>query len=268
MNIGCGINLSYNELPVYDNLYMNMLDNKICIVILDNKNGFNILDGQTLSELNSCISFIEDNVEILSVIITGKGTKSFSAGADIKEMAEMNYEESKKYSRLAMDTFLKIYNGKKVYFSTINGIALGGGIELSLYCDFRIASQKAKMGNPEVKLGITCGFGGTQMLGKIIGLSNARRLLLTGEIINAEEALKIGLVDYVFEDSILIEESIKIATNISNFSCDAVKKMKYLINESSNLSVEEGLNIENELFSELFKEEKTMRKLREYLNKK
>jgi len=180
----------------------------------------------------------------------------------------MDYHSSREYSKLAMNTFMKIYESNKMYIAAINGIALGGGVEITLFCDLRIASDSSTFGNPEVSLGITCGFSGTQMLSRIIGISNAKDMLLTGRRIDAKDALNKGLVNYLYSQEELMEKTIEIAKGISKNSYNALQKTKYLVNRSIDLQIKEGLELETEIFSQCFNSDESKKFMEAFLLKK
>ncbi len=181
------------------------------------------------------------------LIITGIG-KAFVAGADISEMKDMNAEQGREFGSLGSKVFRKIELMKKPVIAAINGFALGGGCELSMCCDIRIASSNAKFGQPEVSLGIIPGFAGTQRLSRIVGMAKAKELIFTGNMIKAEEAYNIGLVNKVVESDSLMEEAMKMATKIASNGQIAVKYSKVAINRGYEVDFEAGNEIETSLF--------------------
>jgi|LGVF01.1.fsa_nt_gb enoyl-CoA hydratase len=207
----------------------------------------NALDSEVLNELNSAIEYIEKDEEIYVLIITGIG-KAFVAGADISEMKDMNAEQGREFGSLGSKVFRKIELMKKPVIAAINGFALGGGCELSMCCDIRIASSNAKFGQPEVSLGIIPGFAGTQRLSRIVGMAKAKELIFTGNMIKAEEAYNIGLVNKVVESDSLMEEAMKMATKIASNGQIAVKYSKVAINRGYEVDFEAGNEIETSLF--------------------
>ena len=165
------------------------------IMTIDRQEALNALNSQVLADLDAAIDQAENDGEIYVVILTGAG-RSFVAGADIAEMKEFSSIDGKKFGVYGGEVFLKLGNMSKPVIAAVNGFALGGGCELSMACDIRLASEKAKFGQPEVGLGITPGFGGTQRLARIVGVSNAMELILTAKTVKAEEAERIGLVRF------------------------------------------------------------------------
>lgn len=234
--------------------YKNFLIKKeenISIIYFNRPNSLNALNSDVLKELNMIIENITNDNSVDVIIITGNG-KAFVAGADISEMKDMNSNEARDFAKLGLDVFRKIELLNKPVIAAINGYALGGGCELLLSCDIKIASDKAKFGQPEVGLGITPGFGGTQRLARLVGLNKAKELIFTGDIIDSNEALRIGLVNRVVEHDLLIEESIKLAKKISKNAQIAVRFAKEAINYGYETDLETALNIEKNLFSLCF----------------
>ena len=165
----------------------------LAIVTINRPKALNALNSETLKDLDTVLEDLEKDSNVYAVILTGAGEKSFVAGADIAEMKDLNEEQGKEFGILGNNVFRRLEKLEKPVIAAISGFALGGGCELAMACDIRIASEKAKFGQPEVGLGITPGFGGTQRLARIVGLGKAKELIYTCEIINAEEAYRIGL---------------------------------------------------------------------------
>ncbi|OOB75128.1 crotonase, partial [Clostridium haemolyticum] len=170
-------------------------ENNIAIVTINRPEALNALNTNTLNELDLVVDEVAKDDNILVVILTGAGEKAFVAGADISEMKDKNVMEGRKFGLLGNKIFRKVETLEKPVIAAVNGFALGGGCELSMACDIRIASQKAKFGQPEVSLGITPGFGGTQRLARHIGMGMAKELIYSAKNINADEAFRIGLVN-------------------------------------------------------------------------
>jgi len=174
--------------------------NNILYLTINRESKLNALNYQTLEEIKNIFDEVSDNKEIKGVIMTGAGEKSFVAGADISEIAELNELNARKFAEYGQEVFTTIENCHKPVIAVINGFALGGGCELSMACHIRVASANAKFGQPEVNLGIIPGYGGTQRLTYLVGRGKANELMMTADIIDAEEALKLGLVNHVLED--------------------------------------------------------------------
>ncbi|WP_146951013.1 enoyl-CoA hydratase-related protein, partial [Clostridium beijerinckii] len=171
----------------------------LAIVTINRPKALNALNSETLKDLDAVLEDLEKDSNMYTVIVTGAGEKSFVAGADISEMKDLNEEQGKKFGILGNNVFRRLEKLDKPVIAAISGFALGGGCELAMSCDIRIASVKAKFGQPEAGLGITPGFGGTQRLARIVGPGKAKELIYTCDLINAEEAYRIGLVNKVVE---------------------------------------------------------------------
>ncbi len=226
-------------------------DENIGIIKLDNPKTLNALNVETLNDLDQGIEALGKDPEIFVIIITGNG-KAFVAGADISEMVEMNAEEGRQFADFGSKVFRKIELLEKPVIAAVNGYALGGGCELSMACDLRIASNKAKFGQPEVGLGITPGFAGSQRLPRLVGLGKAKELIFTGDIIDAETAKEIGLVNKVVDLENLMHESLEMAKKIAKNGQMAVGYSKTAINKGYDLDFESGNEIEKMLFGLCF----------------
>ncbi|WML34472.1 short-chain-enoyl-CoA hydratase [Clostridium sp. OS1-26] len=227
-------------------------NDKVAIISINRPKALNALNSETLKELDCVIDMIAEDNEIYAVILTGAGEKAFVAGADITEMKDMSVAEGRKFGILGNKVFRKIDLLEKPVIAAVNGFALGGGCELSMACDIRIASTNAKFGQPEVGLGITPGFGGTQRLARIAGMAIAKELIFTGRIIKAEEALRVGLVNKVVELDKVMEEAISFANTIASQAPIAVKYCKAAINRGMQCDIETALMYESEVFGECF----------------
>lgn len=226
-------------------------EDKIAIITINRPKALNALNSETLIELDLAIDEISKDDEIYALILTGEG-KAFVAGADITEMKDLDVMGGRKFGILGNKIFRKLETLEKPVIAAVNGFALGGGCELSMACDIRIASSRAKFGQPEVGLGITPGFGGTQRLARLIGTGMAKQLIYTGDIINAEEALRIGLVNKVVEPEQLLEEVKLLAKKIVNNAPIAVKLSKTAINRGMQMDIDTALMYEAEIFGECF----------------
>lgn len=235
----------------YEFLKESIVDNNILIVTIDRQKALNALNAQLIDELNAYFTELENRDEISVVIVTGAG-RAFVAGADIVTMSELNAYQGAAWGKKGMDTFLKVEKLNKPVIAAVNGFALGGGCELSLACDLRIASNKAKFGQPEVGLGITPGFGGTQRLARAIGPAKAKELIYTAEVISAEEAYEIGLVNKVVEHEELMDAAIEMARKIAKNSAVAVRYAKDAINTGLQTDIDSGMDIERAHFGLCF----------------
>lgn len=242
-------------------------EGNIATLSINNPKSLNALNYDTLKEIEVGINLVENDEEIYVLIITGEG-KSFVAGADIVEMEKLNSQEGRNFGKIGSDIFRKIELMEKPVIGAINGFALGGGCELAMSCDIRIAGEKAKFGQPEVTLGITPGFGGTQRLPKLVGIAKAKELIYTGDIINAEEALRIGLVNKICSQEDLMNETLEMAKRIASASQVAVRYSKTAINSSSDTNIDTGLAFEKDVFGLCFATDDQREGMRAFLEKK
>jgi len=227
------------------------IENKIALLKINRPEAMNSLNEEVLDELELAVDFLKSSEEADVLIITGEG-RAFVAGADIAAMSTMSSLDGKSFGEKGNRIFRKIETLDKPVIAAVNGFALGGGCELSMACDIRIASAKAKFGQPEVGLGITPGFGGTQRLPRIVGAAKSKELIFTGEIIKADEALRIGLVSYVTEPEELMEKAYEMAGKFAKNAQLAVRFSKEAINSGIETDIETGLGIEENLFGMCF----------------
>jgi enoyl-CoA hydratase len=224
------------------------------ILTITRPEALNALNNQFFNDFNNFLQSPQLKNEIRVLIITGEG-KAFVAGADIAEMQKMNVPEGYDFSKKGQDAFGALENLEIPVIAAVNGFALGGGCELAMACDFRIASSKAKLGLPEVSLGLIPGYGGTQRLARLIGLGNALSLTLTGQIIDAHEAYRLGLVQKLFEPEFLLDEVKIIAEKIAQQGPNAVKAAKMAIRNGFKTDIDKGFDIESSAFSKLFEQD-------------
>lgn len=236
-------------------MYQNVLlekENNIAVLSINRPKALNALNKETLLEIQNAVDTITNDNSINVLIITGTGDKAFVAGADISYMRDLTAVEGREFGLLGNKIFTMIENLEIPVIAAVNGFALGGGCELSMACDFRIASSKAKFGQPEVGLGITPGFGGTQRLPRLVGPGMAKQLLYTAATINADEALRIGLVNAVVPPDELMNHVRKIAERISANAPLAVKYAKAAVREGIQTDINRGTTIEADLFGLCF----------------
>ena len=195
---------------------LTSLENGIFTITINRPDKLNALNKDVFNDLNKVLDEINSNEDIKSVIITGAGPKAFVAGADISEFGSLNKTDAMAMAKKGQDIFARIENSSKPIVAAVNGFALGGGCELAMSCHFRIASENAKFGQPEVNLGLIPGYGGTQRLVQLIGKGKAMELLLSAHMIDANEAKQLGLVNYVTTPETLQEHTIKILTVINS----------------------------------------------------
>lgn len=219
----------------------------IATVTINRPEALNALNSAVLGELDAAIDALSRDDEVYVVILTGAG-RSFVAGADIAEMRGFTAVEGKRFGVRGGGVFLKLEQMEKPVIAAINGFALGGGCELAMACDIRLASDKARFGQPEVGLGITPGFGGTQRLPRIVGQSRAMELILTGRTVKADEALAIGLVDAVYPADELMEKATELAEMICANAQIAVRQAKRCIRMGMQADIATGAAFEAEAF--------------------
>lgn len=227
----------------------------------------NALDIETLHELHHAIDDLEKDTSIQVAVITGKD-KAFIAGADIKQMKLMTTLDAKEFSELGHHLTMKIEQSRLPYIAAVNGYALGGGCEVMMACDIIVASTTAKIGQPEINLGIPPGFGGTQRLPRLIGTNKAKEMLLTGEAIAAEEALRIGLINKVVEPDKLLEETHKLCQKIIAKSPITISFIKTLVNKGRNIDLPSACALETSYFSSSFSTEDQKEGMAAFLEKR
>lgn len=227
----------------------------IGFVTINRPKALNALNSTVLDELAMAFDELAGNDDVKVVILTGSGEKAFVAGADITEMKDMNVAQGKAFAEKGQRLFLAIQHFVKPVIAAVNGFALGGGCEISMACDIRIASAKAKFGQPEVNLGIVPGFGGTQRLPRLVGAGMAKMLIYTGDVIDAQEALRIGLVQKVTAPEELLGEAQAIARRIIAKSSVAVGLAKDAINRGLDMSIADAMQYEAYIFGTCFASE-------------
>lgn len=226
-------------------------EGNIGILTIQREEALNALNTQLLNELNEAIDHVNDDESIYVLVITGKG-KAFVAGADISEMKDLNQIEGREFAGLGINCFRKIELMEKPVIAMVNGYALGGGCELAMSCDIRIASEKALFGQPEVGLGITPGFSGSQRLPRLVGPAKAKELIFTANNIGPDEALEIGLVNKVVNKDELLEKTMEMANKIATNGQLAVRYSKNAINRGIETDIETGIALEREYFGLCF----------------
>lgn len=240
---------------------------KVCVVTINRPKALNALNNDTLKELSQVVDAIEENEEILGVIITGEG-KAFVAGADIRQMQDYKSEEGRKYAGYAQGIFDKIEGLEKPVIAAVNGYALGGGCELAMSCDIRIASERAIFGQPEVNLGVIPCFGGTQRLSRIVGTGIAKELIFTGRQVKAEEAKAIGLVNKVVVGENLLEEAMNMMAEITAKAPIAIRYAKVVINKGVDMDLKNALELEKDIAGLTFAAEDKQEEMNAFLEKR
>ncbi len=236
---------------------LTSLDNGIFTITINRPEKLNALNKHVLNDLNNVIDEIQNDPVIKTVIITGAGPKAFVAGADISEFTDLSKEEAMALAKRGQDVFFKIENSKKPIVAAVNGFALGGGCELAMACHFRICSENAKFGQPEVNLGLIPGYGGTQRLTQLVGKGKSMELQMTAHLIDANEALQLGLVNYVTTSESLLERTKDILLIIQSKAPIAVGKIIECINvavvsDSAYTNGKSGYDKEIEAFGDCF----------------
>ena len=245
-----------------------IIKDEVGIITINREKSLNALNKQVLKEILKTLNkFIKSN-DVKVIFITGGGDKAFIAGADIKEMSKLDPQSALNFAELGQKVMNTIENSPKPVISIINGYAFGGGCEVALACHIRFASDNAIFAQPEVKLGLIPGWGGTQRLPRIVGKGIANEMIISGKLIDAEEAYRVGLVNKVYKKESLMPESLKFAKDILNNGLNAVSKSLSLINDSSSLKLEKGLKKESKVFSSLFDNSETKEGLDAFLNKR
>ena len=226
-------------------------EGQVGIITINRPKALNALNSAVLNDLNAVIDGVDTN-EVRCLILTGAGEKSFVAGADIGEMSTLTKEEGEAFGKKGNDIFRKLETLPVPVIAAVNGFALGGGCEISMSCDIRICSDNAVFGQPEVGLGITPGFGGTQRLARLVGPGMAKQMIYTARNIKADEAYRIGLVNAVYPQEELMAAAEKMAAGIAKNAPIAVRNCKKAINEGLDADMDEAIVIEEKLFGDCF----------------
>jgi enoyl-CoA hydratase len=243
-------------------------DGEIAIVTIDRPKALNALNHECITELRDCFDQIAADSSVRCVIVTGGGEKAFVAGADIGEMAGLDETGGQALSERGQALFAMIEKIPQPVIAAINGFALGGGCELALACNIRLAGDNARIGQPEVNLGIIPGYGGTQRLPRLVGTGKAMQMTLTGDIINAAEAYRIGLVDEVYPAAELMMKAREMAQKIASKGPLAVQAAKNAINVALDVELETGAHHEATIFGSLFSTEDQKEGMMAFLEKR
>ena len=250
----------------YGFLKIEQLD-QITVMKVSAPKSLNALNSTVLKEIDHFVTNL-DTTQTRVLIVTGDGEKAFVAGADISEMAHLYEKEGYEFSKIGAIAFRKLETLPIPVIAAVNGFALGGGCELAMACDIRIASNKAKFGQPEVGLGITPGFSGTYRLAKLVGQGYAKEMIFTGKAIRADEALKIGLVNAIYEPEELMDKAIEMAKTMIKNAPLAIKYAKQCINESYDLIAADAIELENTNFGKCFATEDQKEGMAAFLEKR
>lgn len=235
---------------IFENLLTSEI-NHILVITINRPDKLNALNKKTVEEIGNAIAYGKSNKEIAAMIITGSGTKSFVAGADISEFIGLSVEQGKKLAQFGQSVFRQIETCPKPVIAAVNGFALGGGCELSMACHLRIASENAKFGQPEVNLGLIAGYGGTQRLIQYIGKTKATELHMTADTLSADQALQLGLVNYVVPQEQLMAKCVELIDKIKSKSPKAITGVINSVNAYFEEG-KDGFNAEIEEFGKCF----------------
>lgn len=253
--------------PAFETLAAEVKDGA-AIITVNRAAQLNALNLKVLHELSDAVNLLEDVPGLVALIITGAGPKAFVAGADIAEMETMSHAAAEELSEYGQDLLARIEALAIPTIAAVNGYALGGGNELAMSCDMRVAAKNARFGQPEVGLGIIPGFGGTQRLARLVGKARAMELLTTGRSIDADEAMRIGLVNRVVAEGSALAEALAIAAEIGKRSPMAVRQVKKAVLDGLPLNEEDGLLVERRLFGECFTDPDHKEGMRAFLEKR
>ena len=240
----------------------------VAVVTVSRPEALNALNTRTNEELRAVVRELSPADAVRVVVLTGGGDKAFVAGADIAEMQGFTAEEARRFSALGQEVMSGIAAAPQPWIAAVNGFALGGGCELALACDIRLASEKAKFGQPEISLGITPGFGGTQRLPRNIGAGWAKYLVLSGRHIRADEALRIGLVQAVYGKDELMPQALQLAGELAAKSPLAMRYCKAAVNAAADTDITTGQGIERDLFALAFASEDQSEGMAAFLEKR
>ena len=239
----------------------------VAYIMINREKALNALNHRVMTRLDQIFSELEDDEAVLVIVITGAGQKAFVAGADVKEIKEAG-DKRTEVIRQGQEILSKIRSSSKAVIAAINGFALGGGCELAMACDIRIASENAKLGLPETKLGLMPGYGGTQLLPRLIGTARAKYVILTGEMITAAEAYQFGLVEKVCNSENLMDEVNQLAKRIASNGPLAVKACKRAIHMGMELSLDDALRLELEKYDKVAHSEDAEEGITAFLEKR
>jgi len=245
-----------------------VVEDRIALVTIDHR-PVNALDRQTLQELGQLVDAISADPSVKVVVLTGGGSLAFVAGADIKEVSQLaSVEAAKEMAALGQSVFLKLQRLKKPVIAAINGVCLGGGLELAMSCHLRISGDRARFGQPEITLGIIPGWGGTQRLPRLIGRAKATEWILTGDVVMAQEALRLGLVNQVVPQDQVLKVAKDLARKIASKGAVATSRALQAIEEGCDLALEAGLAKEAEAFARIAETEDSKEGVRAFLEKR
>jgi enoyl-CoA hydratase len=251
----------------YKNILLSV-EGEVGILTINRPKALNALNMETLQDIQMGIREVKEHPALRVLILTGGGEKAFVAGADISEMSKMSPIEAVNFSKMGHQTLNMIQDLDRPVIAAVNGFALGGGTEIAIACDFIYASENARFGQPEVTLGIFPGFGGTQRLPRLIGKGRAKELILTGKMITAQEAFQMGIVNRIFPQGSLMEETKKVAAQIAANGTVAVRLAKMLVDSGFNMDLAEACAFESYAFGISFATEDQKEGMAAFLEKR
>lgn len=241
---------------------------RVALITFNRPEALNALNGEVNAMLIASLDRAEQDGEVKVVVLTGSKGKAFVAGADIKEMVSMNPIAAREHALKAKKAADRIADLKKPVIAAVNGFCLGGGMEYALACDFRVASEKARFGLPEITLGIMPGSAGTQRLPRIIGMGRAKELVYTGSMIDAQEAYRLGIVNHVYEPDALLPETMALANKIASKSPVALSLIKSAMNKGTETDLETAAQFEIDCFALCFATEEQKKGMEAFVSKK
>ncbi len=251
----------------YENLILT-IEGSVARVTISRPAALNALNPQTLMELDQAFNALAEDNQVRAVVLTGAGEKAFVAGGDISVMQPLGPLEAAKVARQAQQLFARIESFPKTVIAAINGYALGGGCELAIACDIRIAAESARIGQPEINLGIIPGWGGTQRLPRLVGRGKAKQMMLTGDMLSAAEALQIGLVEQVVAADMLLETATRMAEKIAAKPQVAVQFIRKAVNNGLDMPLDKAIDYEADIFGLCFATEDQKEGMAAFLEKR
>jgi enoyl-CoA hydratase len=252
----------------YENILLDQLENNVYRLTVNRPKVLNALNKETLAEMAAALEVVAADSNARVLLVTGAGEKSFVAGADISQMQSLNALQAKAFGEQALKTFRRFETLDVPVIALVNGFALGGGCELAMSCDFILASTNAKFGQPEVSLGVTPGFGGSQRLPRLVGRAMAMEILVTGRMLDANEALQRGLVNHVYDQAELLDAGLKMAAKICKNGPVSVKLTKELVQRGQDLDLENACAMESDLFGLCFATDEQTEGMSAFLEKR
>lgn len=251
----------------FQNILLDIKEH-VAVVTINRPESLNALNEATLLDLRQCMQALEKRQDVLAIIITGEGDRAFVAGADIAHMKALTVSEAKKFAELGHEVLKTIENMSRPVIAAVNGFALGGGCELALACDMRLASDNAQFGQPEVNLGVVPGFGGTQRLPRLIGKGLANEILFSGKMIDGDEAYRIGLVNRIVPQQSLMDECRQLAAIIATRGVRAVELCKQAVNNGLEMDLQRACGYEADLFALCFADKEQEEGMAAFLEKR